>query len=129
MADGGFRPYIRSHIVYRASLLYVIMTIFYYVTLLFVITTRPEHFSGRAEKISVISGRKNLAYDHPTGRIGPQFLGRARSGPGLGRAARAFYSVKQLKTTFRAGLEPKFFSRASRLSVRNVVPTLTCNER
>jgi hypothetical protein len=30
-----------------------------------------------------------------------------RAGLGLGRAARAFYSVKQLKTTFRAGLGPK----------------------
>jgi hypothetical protein len=29
---------------------------------------------------------------------------------GLGRAARAFYSVKQLKTAFRAGLEPNFFA-------------------
>jgi hypothetical protein len=30
-----------------------------------------------------------------------------RVGPGLGRAARIFYSVKQLKTAFRAGLGPK----------------------
>jgi hypothetical protein len=30
-----------------------------------------------------------------------------RVGLGLGRAARAFYSVKQLKTTFRAGLGQK----------------------
>jgi hypothetical protein len=28
-------------------------------------------------------------------------------GPGLGRATRVFYSVKQLKTTFRAGLGPQ----------------------
>jgi hypothetical protein len=80
---------------------------------------RPEHFSGRAgsgraEKNSVISGRKNPAHDHPTGRIGPQFSGRARAGPGLGRAARVFYSVKQLKTAFRAGLGQKKISRASR---------------
>jgi hypothetical protein len=34
-------------------------------------------------------------------------LGRARAGPGLGRAAPVFYSVKQLKTAFRAGLGPK----------------------
>jgi hypothetical protein len=75
---------------------------------------RPEHFSGRAgpgsgraEKISVIAGRKNPAHAHPTGRIGPQFSGWARAGPGLGRAARAFYSVKQLKTAFRDGLGPK----------------------
>jgi hypothetical protein len=33
---------------------------------------------------------------------------------GLGRAARTFYSVKQLKTTFWAGLGPKKFLRASR---------------
>jgi hypothetical protein len=32
-----------------------------------------------------------------------------RAGPGFGRAARAFYSVKQLKTAFRAGLGPKIF--------------------
>jgi hypothetical protein len=32
------------------------------------------------------------------------------AGPGLGRAARAFYSVKQLKTTFRAGLGSKQFA-------------------
>jgi hypothetical protein len=31
------------------------------------------------KKISVFSGRKNPAYDHPTGRIGPQFSGRARA--------------------------------------------------
>jgi hypothetical protein len=65
--------------------------------------------SGWAEKISVISGRKNPAHDHPTGRIGPQFLGWTRGGPELGRAARAFYSVKQLKTAFRARLGPKKF--------------------
>jgi hypothetical protein len=35
-----------------------------------------------------------------------------RAGPGLGRAARAFYSVKQLKTAFRVGLGQKNFSRA-----------------
>jgi hypothetical protein len=33
-----------------------------------------------------------------------------RAGPGLGRAARAFYSVKQLKTAFRTGLGQKKFS-------------------
>jgi hypothetical protein len=30
-----------------------------------------------------------------------------QTGPELGRAARAFYSVKQLKTAFRAGLGTK----------------------
>jgi hypothetical protein len=33
---------------------------------------------------------------------------------GLGRVARTFYSVKQLKTAFRAGLGPKKFPRDSR---------------
>jgi hypothetical protein len=85
-----------------------------------VVESRPEHFSGRAgfgpdsKKNSVISGRKNPTHDHPTRRVGPQFSGWARAGPGLGRAARAFYSVKQLKTAFRVGLGPKFFLRASR---------------
>jgi hypothetical protein len=37
-----------------------------------------------------------------------------RSGLELGRAARVFYSVKQLKTVFRARLGQKKFSRASR---------------
>jgi hypothetical protein len=35
-------------------------------------------------------------------------------GPGLGRAARVFYSVKQLKMTFVVGLGPKIFLRALR---------------
>jgi hypothetical protein len=43
----------------------------------------------------------------PLDPSGLNFLGRARAGPGLGRAVRAFYSVKQLKTAFRAGLGPK----------------------
>jgi hypothetical protein len=34
-----------------------------------------------------------------------------RAEPGLGRGARAFYSVKQLKTAFQVGLGPKFFLR------------------
>jgi hypothetical protein len=63
----------------------------------------------RAEKIYVISGQKNPAHDHPTGRIRTQFSGWARAGPGLGRAAHAFYSVKQLKTEFQAGVGPKIF--------------------
>jgi hypothetical protein len=63
--------------------------------------------SGRAEKNSVISGRKNPAHDHPTGRIRPQFSCRAQARPGLGRATRVFYSVKQLKTAFQVGLMPK----------------------
>jgi hypothetical protein len=68
--------------------------------------------SGRAGKNSVISGRKNLAHDLPTGRVGPQFSGRARAGPE--RAACAFYSVKQLKTAFWVRLGPKTFSQALR---------------
>jgi hypothetical protein len=39
----------------------------------------------------------------PLGASGLNF----RVGPGLGWVARAFYSVKQLKTTFRAGLGSK----------------------
>jgi hypothetical protein len=70
--------------------------------------------AGPGSNFFVISGRKNPAHDHPTGRVGPQFSGWARAGPGLGRTARAFYSVKQLKTAFRAGLGPKKISRASR---------------
>jgi hypothetical protein len=57
------------------------------------------------KKISVITGRKNPVHAHPTGRIGPQFLSPARAWAGR----RAFYSVKQLKTAFRAGLGPKKF--------------------
>jgi hypothetical protein len=81
---------------------------------------RPEHFSGWAgfeaelKKFFVISGRKNPTHDHPTGRVGPQFSGWARVGPGLGRAARAFYSVKQLKQHFGPGSGQKTISRASR---------------
>jgi hypothetical protein len=41
--------------------------------------------SGRAEKNSIISGRKNPAHDNPTGRIGPQFSGRARAWVGRQR--------------------------------------------
>jgi hypothetical protein len=62
---------------------------------------------SRAEKNSVILDRKNPAHDHPTVRVRTQFSGWARVGPGLGRSARAFYSVKQLKTAFLAGLGPK----------------------
>jgi hypothetical protein len=50
--------------------------------------------SGRAEKNSGFSGRENPAHDRPMGHAGPQFSGRVRTGPGLGWAARAFYSVK-----------------------------------
>jgi hypothetical protein len=56
------------------------------------------------KKIYVVSDRKNPAHDHPTRRVGPQFSGQAWAGSGLGHAARVFYSVKQLKTTFRVGL-------------------------
>jgi hypothetical protein len=61
------------------------------------------------KKNSVISGRKNPAHDHPTRRVGLQFSGRAQAEPGLGRAARVFYSVKQLRTTFQVGLGQKKF--------------------
>jgi hypothetical protein len=76
----------------------------------------PAGFESGSKKISVISGRKNPAHDHLTGRVGPQFSGRARAGPGLGRAARTFYSVKQLKTAFRAGLGPKKFFAGFKIS-------------
>jgi hypothetical protein len=49
--------------------------------------------SGRAEKPR-FSGRENPAHDRPMGRVGPQFSGHTRAGPGLGRAACAFYIVK-----------------------------------
>jgi hypothetical protein len=74
--------------------------------------------SGRAE-FFFISGRENPAHDNLTGRVGPNF--RA----GLGRAARVFYSVKLLKTAFRAGLGPKNFFPADALlspTVPGVVP-------
>jgi hypothetical protein len=66
--------------------------------------SRPEHFSGRAgfgpgSKNFCYFGPKKPAHDHPTGRVGPQFSRRARAGPRLGRVARAFYSVKQLKNS------------------------------
>jgi hypothetical protein len=50
--------------------------------------------SGRAEKSPGFSDRENHAHDRPMGCVGPQFSGWARVGPGLGRATRAFYSVK-----------------------------------
>jgi hypothetical protein len=53
---------------------------------------------------------KNHAHDRPTWRIGPQFSGRAQVEPGLGRATRAFYSIKQLKTAFRGKLGEKNFA-------------------
>jgi hypothetical protein len=56
--------------------------------------------SGRAEKISVSLGRKNSVHNYPTRCNGPQFSGQARARPGLGRAAHAFYSAKQLKQHF-----------------------------
>jgi hypothetical protein len=39
-----------------------------------------------------------------------------QAGTGLGRAARAFYRVKQLKTAFRAGLGPKNFFAGFKIS-------------
>jgi hypothetical protein len=53
--------------------------------------------SSRAEKI--------LPMTIPLDAPGLNF----RAVPGLGRAARTFYSVKQLKIAFRAGLGPIFF--------------------
>jgi hypothetical protein len=94
---------VKSHLIVLKSTLWVDLSIF-----------RAGPGSGRVEKIYVISGRKNPAHDHPTGRVGPQFSGRARAGPELGWAARAFYSVKQLNTAFRVKLGRKKISRASR---------------
>jgi hypothetical protein len=45
---------------------------------------------------------------------GPSF----RAGPGLRQATRVFYSVKQLKNTFRAELEQKKFRRLQDLYPR-----------
>jgi hypothetical protein len=50
------------------------------------------------------------------GLVRPQFLGRAQVGPGLGRVACVFYSVKQLKTPFRIGLGPKNFFAGFKIS-------------
>jgi hypothetical protein len=66
---------------------------------------RPEHFSGRPKKIYVILGRKILPMTIPLDASGLNF----RAGLRLGRAARVFYSVKQLKIAFWAGLGPKKF--------------------
>jgi hypothetical protein len=52
------------------------------------LTTRPEHFTGRAvfgPKKSGFSGRENPAHDRPIGRVGPQFSGRARAWAGRPR--------------------------------------------
>jgi hypothetical protein len=40
---------------------------------------RTVHFRVGLKKISVISGQKNPAHDHPTGRVRPRFSGRARA--------------------------------------------------
>jgi hypothetical protein len=72
-------------------------------------------FRAGLKKISIISGRKNPAHDHPTGRIGPQFSGWARAGPGLGRAARAFL-CKTTKNNISGGARAKFFFTAFKIS-------------
>jgi hypothetical protein len=70
---------------------------------------RPEHFSGRAgfglgsKKFLLFRTEKILLMTIPLDASGLNF----QAGPGLGRAGRAFYSVKQLKTAFHAGLGPK----------------------
>jgi hypothetical protein len=67
---------------------------------------RFEHFSGLdgfgsgLEKILLFRAKKIVPMTISLDASGLNF--RAR--PGLGRAARAFYSVKQLKITFRTGL-------------------------
>jgi hypothetical protein len=52
--------------------------------------SRHEHFSGLAgfgsgRKNSCYFGLKNPTHDHPTGRVGPQFPGRARTWAGRSR--------------------------------------------
>jgi hypothetical protein len=42
-------------------------------------------FRAEPKKNLVISGRKNPAHDHPTGRVEPQFSGRARVWAGCPR--------------------------------------------
>jgi hypothetical protein len=42
-----------------------------------------------------------------------------QAGLGLGRAARAFYRVKQLKTAFRVGLRPKKFFAGFKISAHS----------
>jgi hypothetical protein len=61
----------------------------------------------KLQKISVISGRKKSCQwpSHSTHRA--SIFGSGSGGSGLGRDTRTFYSVKQLKTAFRAGLRPK----------------------
>jgi hypothetical protein len=45
----------------------------------------PGRVQAVLKKISVISGRKNPAHDHPTGRVEPQFSVRARAWAGRPR--------------------------------------------
>jgi hypothetical protein len=72
---------------------------------------RAEQGSGQAQKkFLLFRAEKILPMIIPLDASALNF----RAGPGLGRAARAFYNVKQLKTAFRAGLGPKKISRASR---------------
>jgi hypothetical protein len=65
--------------------------------------TAGQAGSGRAEKTRVFRAEKILPMTVPWDVSELSF----QAGPELGRAAREFYSVKQLKTTFQAGLEPK----------------------
>jgi hypothetical protein len=76
------------------------------------VSRRPEHFSGRAgsKKILLFRAEKTLPMTIPLDASGLNF--RA----GLGRAAHVFYSVKQLKTTFRVGLGPKKFFAGFKIS-------------
>jgi hypothetical protein len=85
-------------------------------------TARTEHFSGRvgfesgSKKFLLFRAEKILRMTIPPGASGLNF----RAGLGLGRAARAFYSVKQLKTAFRAGLGPKKFFAGFKISAHAV---------
>jgi hypothetical protein len=60
---------------------------------------------------------KNELFFSPTPRLPSHASGlNFRAGLGLGRAARAFYSVKQLKIAFRVGLGLKKFEKVYFLS-------------
>jgi hypothetical protein len=73
--------------------------------------SRPEHFSGQVRAVLknnlLFRAERILPMTIPLDASGLNF----RAGPELGRVSHVFYSVKQLKTAFRAELEPKFFFR------------------
>jgi hypothetical protein len=101
--------------------------------IVYLVDNTPTTIEEAFPLLMLICGRKQPGVDLSIFRVGPKkFLlfwdekilpmtipldasglnFRARLG--LGRAARTFYSVKSLKTTFRAGLRSRFFSWAAR---------------